>query len=66
MQELIEQLRSVWFILAFIVFAGIWYADTNSRLTNLEIKVNQNDTLLVDIKERLISIETTLEFIKNK
>lgn len=72
-QTVIDQVKSVWFILAFLVGMVVWYANTNTRITTLEntqqailIENRDAEILLNEIKSQLVGIETTLEFIKNK
>lgn len=68
--ELVELLKEYWTVLGTI--AGIIYSyavlkldirEHNRRLEALEEKVGKIDPIWIEIKERLVAIETTLKLL---
>jgi hypothetical protein len=69
MEKLITQIKSSWFLMAFITSLTIWYANTNSRLTNVEAKVIEQSTLqeqLSELKTTVAVIGSNVDFIKQR
>lgn len=66
---ILEELKSNWVFITFAVFVIIWYADTNSRLNNVEALSQENKTTLeqvIELKTDIAVIKTDISYIKEK
>ena len=70
-QGVIWHLKEYWFLYAFIFqtiytfwFNNFTIQNHTDRIAQLETRQNNEDVLLSEIKSRLASIDTSVEFIK--
>ena len=68
-----NEIAKHWAIVVFFIGMAVTWGVFSQRIATLEaqqsvieLKVQQNDTNLADVKGGLIRIETSLEFIKEK
>ena len=68
----IKILKEHWFIIAFILTIAVTWGTTQNQIATmktqlsvLELKTERNDLNQQELKNTLIRMETTLEFIKN-
>ncbi len=69
MKDILKTLRENWPILTFLVAMVVWYANTNSRITAVEAKVDENTTVIVqiaDMKTDIEVIKANVTFIKER
>lgn len=69
MNELIKQIKESWFVFIFVGSMIIWYANTNSRISAVEAKQEEQETLLesfTELKIKVSVIDANVEFIKNR
>lgn len=69
MKHVIEEIKSSWFLIAFLAGMIIWYADTNNRLTTVEAEVKEVQStlsLVSDIKTDIAVMKTDIGYIKTK
>jgi len=69
MNELIRQIKDSWIILVFVAGIIVWYANTNSRISAVEAKQEEQEAILQSVTELKIKvsvIDANVEFIKNR
>ena len=63
-------LQGYWPVIAFFVgmvgYFIINLRENSVRIATLEKKMDNMEPVILEVREKLVSIETTLEFIKNK
>lgn len=64
MKTVIEEVKSNWTLIAFMCAMVIWYANTNSRLNNVEAEQIEQKTAIEQITDSYNSIKTDLSSIK--
>jgi len=71
--NILQHLKDNWIFYLFVgqmifsvAITGTRLSQAETRLGNLEIYQEKNQTTLTDIKARLASIDTNLEYLKRK
>lgn len=67
MKQSLEILKNFWFVITFIAFLILWYANVNNRLNNAEAFIREQREInnqINTIQTNIAAINTNIEFIK--
>lgn len=69
MKEFLKQLKEIWFLLVFFAAMVMFYANTNSRLTDVEAAQQKQETInqqIIDLNTKVEVISANVDFIKER